>query len=354
MDEQNTMLSLKDQAKAKLQAAQEKKKTNTLEAIELLVQAGKLLPYLLSDDSKGSERNSTLGQGTEEILYLSKRGNILYELKEYEEAGTCYKALKDMIPNVVQVYKPYGDCFRKQGSYNEAIKEYELGLQLYKRDVTPIKSQKAGLLNSRGLAYLGLKNFEQARADFDAAIKINGKNPLYHCNMGHVVYALGDKETALSSFRHAIELVESDQLGDLTRQNISYIQKTLKEFTNVLEDLNKIPQPEDSIMEAREKEYVGDGVEAISMRDDSQDEAVNKKSIKDQGIQLKDTKEKLNHIMNQQQLKEYYSGFMFTLSQTYATAIIVNSGQLVIDTGSTQLDILAKAISLLPLMGSQL
>ena len=354
MDKQNTMTRLKEQVKAKLQDAQEKKKTNTLEAIDLLVQAGKLLPHLPPDDSKGSERNATLGHGTEEILYLSKRGNILYELEEYQEAGTCYKAIKDMLPNVVLVYKPYGDCFRKQGNYNEAIKEYEQGLRVYGKDVSPIKAQKAGLLNSKGLAYLGLKEFEQARADFDAAIKINGKNPLYHCNKGHAAYALKDKESALNHFKQASELVKSNQLGDLTTHNITYIQKTLQEFIHELEALSEISFLEkDDIMASRENDFVKNAVEAISRAEGTKDSTAGEISIKDQGTQLIATKTILSKIKSDKQLIQYYDGFMFTLCQSYATAVIVNSGQLVIDT-SSKIDVLIKGISLLPLVGSQL
>lgn len=350
MSTQNT--NLKDQVLALLQEAQEKKKTNTAEGIKILLKAGDLLPHLPADNDKRSERNVTQDRGTQEILYLSKRGNILYELKDYKEAGVCYKAIKDVLPNNTQVYKAIGDCFRKQNDHNEAVKQYGQGLQVYERDESSMPAQKAGLLNSRGLAYIGLKDFKLALADFDGAIKINPKNPLYQCNKGQAAYGLGDKDTALNHFKQASELVKSNQLGDLTRNNLAYIEKTLTDLIHELESLTKISlRKADIIMAAREINFVETAVEVLSGSDGAQDGASGDTFIKDQGSQLRDAKKILSQIQEDQPLYEYYDGFMFTLHQSYATAVIVNSGTMVIDT-STKLDPIIKAISLLPLVGS--
>lgn len=345
----NTQAS-REQIKNLLQAAEQRKQTNTAEAIRMLQDAAQLLPNLHVVNDSRSDRNITQDRSTQEILYLSKRGNILYELREYQEAANCYLTIKGKLPQNSEVCKAYGDCLRKQERYHEAIQEYETGLMKFERDDTAMPTVKAAMLNSKGLTYMELKDYRSALADFDAAISVNGRNPLYHCNKGHAVFALGRRGAALMSFKQANELVRSRNFENLTSHNVNYIENTLRKFVEDLESLDNIPlQRADNVLANREMNFVKLMIKNLAGTDVETDEH----HQGDNDIaQLRETKQKINYLQQDPRLYEYYDGFLFTLCQSYATAVVVNSGQLTISTGNN-FDYIIKAISLLPLVGEQ-
>lgn len=102
-------------------------------------------------------------------------------------------------------------------------------------------------------------------------------------------------------------------------------------------------------MDTRGQQYREKGIEAPSELNNTQEGTENANlNI----TELRKTKEKLGLIQEDPLLNQSYDGFMFTLTQSFTNAVIVDKHQLVINTSSTKLDLLINAIDLLPLAGS--
>lgn len=340
-----------------LAKAEQEKATNLGEAIETLQHAGSLIPKLNTDhhNNKQSVRNATENKATQEILYFSKQGNILYELQEYQRAGESYLEVMKRIPSNNKVYKAYGDALRKQGKYSEAIKQYADGLAIYDEEDSPSVNNKAALLNSQGLAQVGLKQYEEAIKSFNEALKIeNNKNALYHCNLGQAYYAKGDKEEALKSFNEARTLTASSQLAEgLTKDNIGYINKTLEEFIAQVKDLEKIQLAKaNKIINDREANFVKEAVNSLTL---SNIEGADLAAVRATEVkQILDTKGRLSIIEDDIQLNGYYEGFIFTVTQSYDTARIVNSDALRLNTSNKLVTGTTTLISFIPLIGDKI
>lgn len=356
-----------------LKKAEETKSTSYPEAIKMLYEAAEKLPQLAVDNTdKKSDRNITQNKNTQEIMYMSKRGHVLYDLKDYEKAQQCYEFIRQKLPNNTEVHKALGDCLRKLKRFTEASAMYERGLVVYEKDDLVAPNIKAALLNSRGLNYMEQGKYAEARKDFDAAVKMTAKNPnpLYHCNRGYAIYALNDKDEALKAFEEANNVVQTKELKGLTEENVEYIKKTLREFLKGLEELRTVDLAKQDVgVEARELGYIKENLDALTGSEESEegDKSVTENEEEKRKAfsvnmaakiaKLKRAKVDIQKIHEPQNKKlfEYYDGFMFTLAQSYKTAVIINSGQVLYDTSvGTEIDILTSAIKLVPLVGSQL
>jgi tetratricopeptide (TPR) repeat protein len=81
----------------------------------------------------------------------------------------------------------------------------------------------------------------------------------------------------------------------------------------------------------------------------------NEESVYEKEIQkLMGTKKKLAEIQNNQDLYEYYNGFLTTISQVYIVSIVIKSGQLSLNTSNPAVTVVSKLVSLIPLIGSHI
>jgi tetratricopeptide (TPR) repeat protein len=322
---------------------------DTRAGLSKLEEAKAILPQLNVDKGKFSNANTSANKGLDQILYLSRYANILYEIEEYGQALEYYGKLEQKLPGNCKVPKAQGDCWRKLGDYGKALEYYSKGLKMYQDAVSKILGDQVALLNSRGLLYIELGKYTQAIADFDGALKAGGNNPLYLCNKAHALHSQGQQVQALEIFRQVKELMASGKTFEgLSSQNLETINKSLGEFIDQLDSLNKIALKKPDMFTAkRESKFIATFIKQLA-------EAGKEENSKELAG-IKDTKQKVAKLQNQaDKAYEYYDGFLFTMSESYANSVIVHKGTFSIDTGSTKAEIAKQLLSLIPFAGSSI
>ena len=322
---------------------------DTRAALAKLEEAKAILPQLNVDKGKFSNANNSANKALDQILYLSRYANILYEIEEYGQALEYYGKLEQKLPGNCKVPKAQGDCRRKQGDYDKALEYYDKGLKMYQDSVSKMVADQVALLNSRGLLYIELGKYSEAIADFDGALKAGGANPLYLCNKAHALHSQGKQDQALELFKQVKELTASGKAFEgLSSQNLEAINHSLGDFIDQLDSLNKIVLKKPDIFTAkRESKFIGAFIKQLA-------EAGKEENSKEPAG-IKDIKQKVAELQNQaDKAYEYYDGFLFTMSESYANSVIVHKGTFSIDTGSTKVEIAKQLLTLIPFAGSSI
>ncbi|HLX25567.1 MAG TPA: tetratricopeptide repeat protein [Candidatus Cybelea sp.] len=88
----------------------------------------------------------------------------------------------------------------KRGEYARAETEFTSLLAAQQ----PPRSDRAFLLNKRGVARIGLQRREDARADFEAALELNPSFAPAIANLGNLLLEAGDLDGAIAAYERAI------------------------------------------------------------------------------------------------------------------------------------------------------
>jgi tetratricopeptide (TPR) repeat protein len=94
------------------------------------------------------------------------------------------------------------ESFRRQGSLDEAIKEYEM---ILKNDPADYKA-----LNNLGVAFNDKKRYPEAFQMITRAIEINPRYAVAHSNLGHLYFEMGFVNEAVQHYEEAIRLDPND------------------------------------------------------------------------------------------------------------------------------------------------
>jgi tetratricopeptide (TPR) repeat protein len=351
LSDQNSIQAENEQVKAKilalLEEAETQKAQNLTQAIKLLEEAKQEMTHLKNEVDKMSVRNATQNKGALELLYLSKHGNILYEIEEYQLALASYDKIQKILPSEIKVYKAQGDCYRKMGNYEEALKKYQTALLKWENDDSAVDNDKAAILNSKALVEMNMDDhLAEALKTFQEIIKLSPSNPLYHCNMGKILYAQGKQDQAMKEFSKAHDLIKSGAMGDeLNKNNLEYLQNTFSQFLDNVNKINNITFAKpDPLFEKRKAQYIDKSIANLEKPTTS---------VNDDGKKVEDIANKKKIIENIDKLYEYKTGFVSNLSSAYLTAKAVSQGTFTLDTGNTIFDGAASLIKLVPLCGDK-
>ena len=182
-------------------------------------------------------------------LYTLQEGNILYALKEYEQAGEKYLALQSTNMRSAQNFlyaaqckrmagadtlqilamqdsavacftKPYlkeaapallerSNTLLEMGRYRDAIADLNEYEHLMSNELT------AYFYYRREQAEMKCRMYQQAVDDIDRAIRMEPEEPLYHAERAVVYFRIGEFAEALSSAQKSAEL--NPQFGDAYR-----------------------------------------------------------------------------------------------------------------------------------------
>ncbi|MGI9316238.1 MAG: sulfotransferase [bacterium] len=125
-------------------------------------------------------------------------GQILLDLKRFEEAGEIQKDLKSTYPEDEEVWK-------LELSLCELIKDHFRVVDIAQRILK--KSPKdADVWNALGGAYFQLDAIEKSKDSYLKAIDLDQKHAEYRNNIGLTYASLGDKKSAEEYYRKAIAL----------------------------------------------------------------------------------------------------------------------------------------------------
>jgi tetratricopeptide (TPR) repeat protein len=122
-----------------------------------------------------------------------------------------------------------GDVLRAQKNYLDAMDYYRAAMK---------KSHSAVLHNKAGVCWIQLARYGEARKEFEAAIKLDSKQPEAHNNLGVTYYQLRQFGGAVSEYRKAIKLRDTSasfhmNLGSAYFSRKAY-DEAAKEFDRAL------------------------------------------------------------------------------------------------------------------------
>ena len=156
------------------------------------------------------------------------------------------------------VYSNRGVAKFKLGHYSEAIKDYDVAIELNDKNYEAYFN--------RAIANKMLENNELALKDYDKAIELNPYKPDAYNNRGVVNSDLGDYDSAISDYNQAIQLDKNDADG---YNNRGLVHFKLEDYDKALLDLNKAimlnpNKPDAYINRGAVKSKIGQNQEAIS------------------------------------------------------------------------------------------
>jgi predicted O-linked N-acetylglucosamine transferase (SPINDLY family) len=161
------------------------------------------------------------------------RGNLLlHDLKRYDEALTCYERALRIKPDHAAAWYNTALALRYLGRYDEALASYEHALRVAPKfaeayndcgnllgdlgrhdealaryeQALKIKPDYAECYNNRGVTLQGLRRYEEALESFERGLRIKSRDPVLHGNRANMLRALGRYEEALTSYDRALEI----------------------------------------------------------------------------------------------------------------------------------------------------
>ncbi|MBW4495602.1 MAG: tetratricopeptide repeat protein [Oscillatoria princeps RMCB-10] len=129
---------------------------------------------------------------------LYNRGNILYNLKRYEEALAAYQKASQIRPDYAEAWKERGKTLYILKRHSEALDAYEKAIQ--------IQPDYVGAWTGRGAVLDASKRYEEAVASFDEALKIQPDSAEAWKERGDALLNLPRYEEAISSYDRAVKI----------------------------------------------------------------------------------------------------------------------------------------------------
>ena len=119
-----------------------------------------------------------------------------------QRIAACTKVIEDKKQSTdvrAEALASRGSAFDDQDKYDEAIADYDAALKLSPGD--------PAVLILRGNSYDAKGDKQKAIADYTAAIKINPEDAAGYYNRATVYQELGQRERAIADYRKALEIM---------------------------------------------------------------------------------------------------------------------------------------------------
>jgi len=156
------------------------------------------------------------------------RGNLYYDLKQWDLAIAEYTKAIETNPNYAPSYNNRGIIYRKLKQWDLALNDYNKAIEL--------NPNYAKVYNNRGNVYKDLNQFDLALANFDRAIEIKPNYSIAYSNRGIVHRKLKQWDLALADYNKAIAINPNYTKAYNNRGNV---YKDLNQFDLALDDYNK-------------------------------------------------------------------------------------------------------------------
>ncbi|PKP56543.1 MAG: hypothetical protein CVT88_10080, partial [Candidatus Altiarchaeales archaeon HGW-Altiarchaeales-1] len=170
----------------------------------------------LKEIEKKEKKKIPIEKDAREFL---NRGNLFYNLNEFEEAEKEYRKAIRINPNYAGAHNNLGLLLQNLKRYKEAEKEY--------REAIRINPNLAGAHYNLGRLLQNLKRYEEAEKEYKEAIRINPNLADAHNNLGVLLQNLKRYEEAEKEYREAIRL-NPDYAG--AHNNLGVLLQNLKRY----------------------------------------------------------------------------------------------------------------------------
>jgi len=134
-------------------------------------------------------------------------GLLLCKMKRFSESFHYYTEAIRLDPEDKEIrtkfassHCDYGIALALQGNVDEAIKQFEIAL-----DIAP-RAASATAHYNLGVTYAGLKKFDLAKIEYEKAILADPDNAEAHNNLGSLLGQLGNIEDATAQFKQALSI----------------------------------------------------------------------------------------------------------------------------------------------------
>ena len=176
-------------------------------------------------------QRSPYAVAVEKLSFLIKKGNELFEQKNYPEALKEYKEILDKNPDLYQIHRNIGNCYYETGDYDSALEHY---LIVFERE--PLSAE---IIVSIGTIYIAKRDVDKALEYFNKIDEKSITSPLVFYNLGILLFKKGETDKAIEYHKKALSLDPKN--ADIYYQlGLCYLQKNAKEmakesFTKFLE-----------------------------------------------------------------------------------------------------------------------
>lgn len=200
--------------------------------------------------------------------YLMIQGDMLRDLRKYEEALNSYKAAKEDYGNTAGYLHSVGCCYSGMGNQKKMVECFEQALELdpnyrglneriadYHMDLYREDSDEAHFYKAieyinkevainercyslvcRGLMYMDAMRLSEAIADFEKALTYQPEDWAAYNNMGCCYKYLGNYEKAIECLEKSAEIVERTGIvKSLPYSNLADVYEILRDYQKAID-----------------------------------------------------------------------------------------------------------------------
>ena len=137
-------------------------------------------------------------------------GHAFLKLGEVEEAVPHFRAAAAINPSDPDSNVNVGAAEQRQGNVAAAIAEYKKVIAMTESTPKQDAQSRAQAFSNMAFAYRELKDYTQARANFEQAVKINDNDARSWLGIGLMAQKTGDLDTAIAAYRKALRTAPLD------------------------------------------------------------------------------------------------------------------------------------------------
>ena len=143
-------------------------------------------------------RRAKAPAATASVAELEERGDTLRAEKAYLDALDYYRTAIAKEPNNAKLYNKIGIAELQLSRFNEARKDFELAI---KND-----RQFADACNNLGVSYYSLKKYGNSIKHYEAAIKLRQDSASFYSNLGAAYFSRNQFEKASLAYKEALRI----------------------------------------------------------------------------------------------------------------------------------------------------
>ncbi len=194
-------------------------------------------------------RTSEIEQNFPHAYY--NRGRVYYMLEKYDEALTDFQKSIELAPAEFG-YRANGNIgliYHKQGQYDKALEAYNESMSY--------DDSKADVFYLRGETYTALEEYQNAIADYRAAIERFSRYDKAYQSLGYAYYKTGQFDQAMEALNQALEITPANPTAHLYKMLIyvtmNEIEQAQTEGSQGIAALSALPEEDRQLLLDRVK-----------------------------------------------------------------------------------------------------